>query len=426
MKTARMSLVAGGLAAFAMTAHAQLQPAVPPVAPPVSGPPPAVTPPPAALVGPQSVMPLPATAPSAEQAAFPAPKLITLTARDQPLREVLQQFQNQSGVQVNVNPRGPVPGNIAEKKITLDLRDKPIWEALLAILKEADDQPAVFFNVGTPQRGMYTVGGIPAINGPFMVIASRVLHDTPLQPTGVQPDRLTLELRVLVDPSLNISRLSYQSTPTRAVDDKGNNLIPPQIQPSGSYMSNFSPSSFNVPNVNLLLQCPPADVAGRNIAVIEGELTATFSKTEEIEIAPGQKLDRRVGAVKITGEWGPTDSITLPDIARGRPVAGNAPFTAVLRIEADDTLSPQEWGEWQSLMNSSNVRLLDGAGGQVRTMGSSSTTSGAPRARTIVARFGPPAGGEGNPPPIVKAVVLVPISNRTLPIPYRFQNIPLP
>ena len=99
-------------------------------------------------------------------------KAVTLNLRDQPLRVALQQLHDQSGLQISINPRGPMPGDPGEKHVTMEVKDKPLMETLLALLKQTELDDPITLNMGLPGSGNYYLAGRAFAKGPFLVIAA--------------------------------------------------------------------------------------------------------------------------------------------------------------------------------------------------------------------------------------------------------------
>jgi hypothetical protein len=273
--------------------------------------------------------PMPTAPPASPVDASPPPpsipadqlkgKLISLNLRDIPIRAALQQLGDAAGMQFNLGYRDWAGNVQPDKRVSLEVHDKPLWETMLALLKQADLDVPLNMTMGVPGSGNYTVAGRAFASGPFLVVARNITHDQPVQPGAVPgggrgpaglQSPVRLEVYVVVDPSLRLSRLDSQVVPKRATDDKGNSLVPQMSMTTGGSAGYFgSQGGFTVYNAAVTLQYPALDVqAGQKITVVEGTIQASVSDTQSVEIAKGEKLEKQFGAgggIKLTVQWGP-------------------------------------------------------------------------------------------------------------------------
>ena len=345
------------------------------------------------------------TAPVAD---FPGKK-VTLKVQGAPLREAFDTLRDQSAMQFSI------PGTTAleQKAVTLDSRDKPLWQTLQALLKEADPSLTLACVVRAPgARGVIRVSSHFSASGAFLVSINRVAHQVSATPG--QPERYNVSTSVMSDGTLRLSGVQYESTAKKATDERGNSLVS-SLTIARRFVPT-DPATFSYPAI-IVLEPPAAGDLPKKIAVLEGVLPALFVTTEAVEVAMGQKVEKRFGPYAATISLSPT---------RG----GGNQAQVLLQNKADDSVTDQELADWQQQINAVVFELFDAEGKSLPL--DSSGTGVNRRVLSIYANYPPqPISGPVPQPPTptamaAKAIVHMPTGFKAVEIPYHFEDVALP
>jgi hypothetical protein len=174
--------------------------------------------------------------PLLEVEAALAPKRVTLKAQEQPLRQVLDALQEQSGYKIDVL------GAMPDRKLSLDVADVTFWQALDAVAEDAGLVLEInqgFVDGRVRLRAADSFAPFVHHSGPFRVSADNLqqLRSLPLGrvPRGTGAPRrsetLTLEMTVSTEPRLPLLGVGEPQL-LAAYDTERNSMLPPANQPA--------------------------------------------------------------------------------------------------------------------------------------------------------------------------------------------------
>lgn len=166
---------------------------------------------------------------------------VTLTAKEQTARQLVEALAKQSGYAIQFG------GGDEGKKYTLDLTDAPFWQALDRVCNETGLQANPNGNDGSLH--VYpsdTYSPFTSYDGPYKFLATNVSMNRNVQlsglpRTGVGPTRneyLNVQLSVHSEPKAPLVAVG-QPRVTRALDESGASLLPPESSPRTTYYRSY-------------------------------------------------------------------------------------------------------------------------------------------------------------------------------------------
>ncbi len=322
---------------------------------------------------------------------------MTLKAENIPLREAFAQMEAQSG-------QGFALGTPDDAKpVSLSVAAMPMWDALHALLEAAGQKQSFFFQtVSAGTRDQFF--GRWSSNGPYLVLATNVVHDADFRRTEGNLEQLSVALQVMTDPSLGIAYMQGFSNASKAIDENGVSMVARPVilpQPSASYMTRA------VRSVRVNLQLPVAGTSGlpHKIQVLEGTIAGgVVSQYQTIEVpvleSAQQEIDGATVSIKSTEQ-------------------GTTFYTLEVKFAAPDTMTNEEWAAWSRRLPAARMRLLD-ADGKPISVTYSGGSSGQ-RNSVLRGQARKPATAAG-----AKFVIAVPTEVQEVEIPYHFEDLPLP
>ncbi len=341
---------------------------------------------------------------------------VTLSARNIPLGEALDQLGRQTGLRFTC-----LDSTRSATRVTLDADKQPLWQTLRALTRQANGASVLVRDPNSSAQ--MTVGEPGSDSGPFVVTATRVSRAVNFDQVS---DKRTVDINFTVasDPSIRISSLATDSSPHKAVDDKGYSLLP--SPPVPMVLAASGPvGSISYSIVSIRLQQPPSEVdAGHNIALLEGFIPATTETAQKLEAPFGKSIERQFPVFKATV----TCDARLP---AGTPFAEfpDRPQTVSLNITAHFTREPgasdAEWIRYRSALQQLQPAIADDANRPWRSLVRNERPTGSDLWFMFV--FNAPSDGpvDLSAKPL-KVSMSLPTTLQQVRIPYRFEYLIMP
>jgi hypothetical protein len=338
------------------------------------------------------------------------PSIVTLDYDAAEIKTVLDDLGRQAHAHImlpNVN-WGGVP-----KSVTIHIHHQPFWIAMTELCQKTGLCPQFDSSDHkmTLVPGNDFLSGIVQYQGPFLVVARRIMQNAELSLATGQAERrsTSLEMAILAEPKLTLVGHAYMPHIDTAIDDTGNSLTP------GRARFRFNPMMFNAMNVddsrlwmaNVMLECP--DDHSKKIAKLKGSFRTAIETRSEAWIIPNilkaQTPTRTFGSSTFT-----VDSITQTQNVYMVRISGTRLATtgddAFLGLGQIDLLDAHGKPLTRHPMGG-----MGGAGGMNRMMYAFSFDSN------------DPANPAGEP---TKMVWNVPVGTKVIDVPFEFKNLPLP
>jgi hypothetical protein len=335
------------------------------------------------------------------------PSIVTLDYDAAELKTVLDDLGRQAHAQIvlpNVN-WGGVP-----KSVTIHVHRQPFWVAMTELCQKTGLCPQFDSSDHkmTLVQGNDFLNGIVQYQGPFLVVARRIIQNAELSLATGQTERrsTSLEMAILAEPKLTVVGHAYMPHIDTAIDDAGNSLTPRRNA------FRFNPVMFNAMNVddsrlwmaNITLECP--DDHSKKIAKLKGSFRTAIETRSEAWTIPNilkaQTPTRTFGSSTFSVE-----SITQTQNQYMVRISGTRLATttddAFLGLGQIDLLDAHD--------KPLTRRPMGGGGGMNRMMYTFSFDSN------------DPANPAGEP---TKLVWNVPVGTKVIDIPFEFKNLPLP
>ena len=296
--------------------------------------------------------------------------------------------------------------------VDLTLKDVPLWEAVRRIQDAAGRQTALEWRVANGPQLVQQFGEPFSHAGAFVQRISSITHHTDFG--RAEAETYYVNLATMSDPGTRIVALRRTSNPARVLDDAGNSLVPEKPAPGGWNMvadRDGGSAALNDPP-RILLQrpkLPPRTAPGRTIKLLEGSLPVLIATRID-----SLRLKMPAHELKSYGDVGAT--ITWGNASMG---ANFHMLEVQLTFARPDTMGDEEWERAAMVFASSRVRMLKPDGTQVATQSGGESTSTKSRHATVL--FTPPTD---DPNPTV--LIEIPVEYREVPVPYHFENVPLP
>ncbi len=319
--------------------------------------------------------------------------LVTLKGQGISLGGAFAAFAGQTGLTF------AVPEPDAQALVSVDINQRPMWDAVRQLLESAGQKQTYNFQMGSAGRNA-TYHGAWSSSGPFLVLATRVQGQFGFAGERAAASQMTVELQVIADPAVSLVYVDGASTPAQAVDDQGNSLLPAGRGFVVQLGRAISPLAHPV---RVALQVPPV-VAARTIHRLEGTIAAMAgSGYEKIEAPLAPSYETTFDGRKLT--------------VTAKPAGTSYRIDA--QFDAPPGIAREEWTAITRRYAAAQVSMADAAGKPIPVTASGSSTSAlwfivhgiAQNASAIT---------EG------KIILTVPTEAHELSIPYHFDDLPLP
>jgi hypothetical protein len=351
---------------------------------------------------------------------------VTVAVKDAAVREAFRQLHEQTGMLFTMWDE-TIPGQIAgravpqqvpedERKVTMDARRAPLWEALQRLV--APEGGAMAWSMGEPHQDTVTrYAGRAQVVGPFLLLATEVRREVDFRYPAATAEDFVLTLRIIEDPAVHIIALPSAIVPARAMDENGKSLVPTRaISP----FSNGAPSPRQA-TVAVALHRPAG--AGQRIAKLEAKLEIdVVAKTETFEMQISQTINKKCGDIQASfaAQYGPVRGVMLRSAGSG---------TDVVSLEAafvrPDEMGDEQWAAWSNLFATTeygmNVYDADGKPWEWENFARRPDAS-----RKVVTLQASRGVGDNRRGSAAKAVVQVPVQAAHVTIPFHFEDLPLP
>ncbi len=352
----------------------------------------------------------PVTPPAATDALLP--RRVTLRAHEASLRTAIEQLNRQTGWQFQF--QGEID---LDKPQTLDIQDKPLWEAVDSMLSLASASSVI---LSDPASGYsFHLFGPHVHEGPFLVTAWRVSRTVHLDKDSANAT-LQLFMQVVTDGSCRLTSLPLRPLPTKVEGSNGVSFLPKNPLPE-SRISLGSSSPLSTYSMAIELD-PTLAVSGSSIALLEGTIAANVLRTEEIELPFGKTIERETPGVKMKISL--SDELP-PDAPPMGPIPQGTSIAVAIHYVRDPAMSSERWSVIRSALWSIQPRVA-GDLGQWRPgprYSSPPTMDDGWVIFRLIRPSGPTATQAAEPP---KVLFSLPLASQMVQIPYHLVNIPLP
>lgn len=205
-----------------------------------------------------------------------APSRVTLRVTRAPLAEVLAEFERQTGARL-VDNRAAVGGDATPTLVTLDLADAPFWQAIDALLDEADLSVYPFGEAGELSLVTRSTGESPrrrgtAYAGPFRFEATSLATTRGLRDAG--SSRLDIEVEAAWEPRLRPIALSMPMSSLVVETAEGGRVAPRNADES---IDLEATTAEQLLTMTLSLALPDRRV--KRLERVAGEMTALVPAT---------------------------------------------------------------------------------------------------------------------------------------------------
>lgn len=262
-------------------------------------------------------------------------KPVTLELKDVDAREAVEEARRQAGVVLEL------PQRVAEKKITLSLKEVPFWRAFDEICRLHGD-----LRLGASSRAGL-VEAKPWVERPlfyqgplrFMIFDAARVRELRYPDRRDRTD-LTISLRWTSDflPVRSRMGLAGDLRLTRVEDDTGRSLLPP-LEGENTFDHSLHGSPAAAAS-EWLLRLQPSAPKARRIARVEGEWEGAFlSDVEEV------RFDKPLESVGTSRKVGPM-TVTLQEFKPEKDgFRSGDSFEVRLRVSFDPSTAPEAWKE---------------------------------------------------------------------------------
>jgi hypothetical protein len=335
--------------------------------------------------------------------------LVTVHGEGVPVREILSDVEKQSGVKVR-SLRGRNGGNAEGALVTLSAEDRPVMEVVKDLMDQVNKESSGNWSLMEGNSGVAVTGPLSA-KGAFLMEAEDLVHVADYRRAEGQEDRLTLKVRVMVDPALRPVLYATQCAAGvggKAEDEGGHSLAPTfKVDQEPKAAEERGPSDpLWLGETEIMLERPAE--AGRRIEKLEGTIPVWIAeKTERFELEKGETKEGEVAGVKVKVTLGEDKSLGGWDVSCSftRPAG----------------MSDAEWDQRSEILATTRLWAEGTDGRRLESNGGGASWGNASRSKT--ARFRPTAGQAGEAP---HGVVEVVAGVKRVEAGYSFEGLPLP
>ncbi|HUB25573.1 MAG TPA: hypothetical protein VL992_09085 [Tepidisphaeraceae bacterium] len=247
----------------------------------------------------------PSTPPTPPGPDSPGAALVTLNVKNATIASVAAEISKQTGNPITTQNFGYYNG---VKPVTLNVVNKPFW----SVLDDACQQAGLAPQLNQKSISLYPNSGYGrdcriVDSGPIHLCLTQVTHSSYLTFPGQAPDYCVLNFNGMYEPRLDLLYYSTVGFPDKAVDDKGNSLVPPANSPMGDprnyvYVRQNPNQLMQYPNpnpnygnqqINFAVQIFVPPDAGHRIAKISGNFKFWMAeKYDSVTVANAPPANR--------------------------------------------------------------------------------------------------------------------------------------
>ncbi len=362
-----------------------------------------------------------------ERAFLIEPKRITLNAKDQTCKQILEAIAQQTGYRLEFQAFGPH----GEAKYSFEFQNTPFWQAVdtvanaagLSMFAEYEDNVIRFY----PQE---TISPYVAYSGPFRFTATNISVNRNVQLAGINRrgegqranEHMNLSFQINSEPKNPMLGIT-QPELTEAKDDLGGNLLQPQTR--NAYYPGYYNSGFRGHSTHMNVNLSRGDRRATLIKSLKGRVGIILlaGATPEIVVTEPLKVEKKTFRSR-------TVELELESVTEDTNQKGN--YTVALKVSrvpppgASHRGEDWNWGNsiWQKL------ELLDTQGQRYYCHGPTTQNNNGTGTVQLVVQFGPEDRRTGRGP---KKALTAPAKlilhewlTVTQVVAFEFQDIPLP
>jgi hypothetical protein len=330
------------------------------------------------------------------------PKRVTVKANDQSVADVLADLEKQTGYKMG--------GKDDARKVTIDLKEAPYWEAMDKVLQETGRDVTYQTYDKTLQIGWGT-GRSPFVNvrGPFRLEARWFHEDRDLNLAGIldgkdvpRDHRLTLSVSVVAEPRLTFLKISPAKV-EEALDSEGKSLLEP---PGASKLDNRPPGRGTFRSESTYysdIRLRKAGESAKTIKLVRGTIPVKAILIRKPVVVTSKVLESTGTSFRAGDE-----SLQITRVTN----QGGGSIEVQIQVPREHD---QNW-QWYE-----RFRLEDDAGNRFQDHGRGSQSDG--RQHWISIYYGPPNGKAAGPP---TKLIFEDWVVHEHAIPFEFRDMPLP
>jgi hypothetical protein len=352
-----------------------------------------------------------------------APKVVTMTIKDKPIKHALDEITKQTGYKINFGGQGG-----PESKYSFEFDKVPFWQAVDKVATAAGC--VIFnndFNDDTIQiYNQEAINPYVAYAGPFRFLATNIQSNKNVQLSGInrqgggvnRQEYMNLAFQIMSEPKnpmLGVNQVDLIA----ATDEFGGSLVPPKDQFNRSYY--YHNGNFRGHNMYGNLNLGRSDKTATMIKMLKGKASINLLSGTVPEIIVTDPL--KVTNKTFSGRTLEIEFASLKEVANNK-----GHYQLELTAKKLGDINPNH-GEYFNWINSvwQKVELLDEAGNRYHTFGANSINNNGVTVQ-ISLPFGPEDRRTGQAaklgPPT--KVVVNEWQSVTHEVTFEFRDIPLP
>jgi hypothetical protein len=242
------------------------------------------------------------------------PRCVTLTLDKAPLMEVLAAIARQTSYKINAH----LDEEQEKIRLSINWKGRPFWEAIdevcstagLSVNLDGEDEIGLtIYNSDSYNPHVW-------YNGPFRFVATNISSHRNIQLAGLprkfaqprQPEYLSLTLQISSEPKNPIVS-THQPVLTKAMDDTGANLLPPDEDQHRYY---YSPYMFRGFNQYVGLNLARGERNGNLIKELHGKVTVLLLSDTRPEV-----VVENIGSVNKKKFIGRSTELEIDSVSEG-------------------------------------------------------------------------------------------------------------
>jgi hypothetical protein len=289
------------------------------------------------------------------------PTLITLHMKNANPHDVFAEIGRQAAIDVGFSPPnlwGKLRG-VPFSPVNIDLDQQPFWAAV-AQVSQLTATRMQMMNFGNGNKltvcqsnpGEDWLAGPRSDQGQFIVMPERIDRNQSIafSPAPLKTSTSAIQLKLLVDPKVTVTRVVYRAKLTQATDDKGHSLLPPDDGPAFRGFQGFQEGPGLTFELNSPLVFP--ENAGSKLSCLKGIISVLVaSQMEHLDLPD---VTTFINQPKLVGRW----TVTLESCQIGEKDGSYA-----LKVSV-----PERILDPNSLFSAiGQIRLVDSAGQTIST-----------------------------------------------------------
>jgi hypothetical protein len=350
--------------------------------------------------------------------------MITLKLTDASVDDILAALSKQAGYPLRMYNRNVIRrggNNDDPQTYSVEYDNQPFWDVIRDVCNKTGISP---YNDGQNRRGLTFM---PAANmggslfncpmyssGAALCAVQSLSRNSSINFGQNSPpsNSFNAQLALMFEPKVRINSYYYQPIIEEAVDDRGNDLV---LKNQGSSGTNSSSRQSQI-NLNMSLKYPTAN-PGSKIVKLRGKARLNVAtRSEIIEITDLTKEQTKKSP---SGR-----RFTIKSVKPQSENENNRQWNVAVTFHRDG----MEQQKWHEMLNNPSIRLIDGAGRDLRYQHNSRSDSNDQEAnQTLVFyRYGRNEGNDEDVNEPTTVIWEVTTDTKEITIPFEFTDLPMP